>query len=386
MSILFISSQADLISVCDQFKNSPFICVDTEFHRETTYYPELALIQIANESITACIDPLALNDLSPVVDLFTDTHILKVLHACQQDLEIFHHLFGLLPKPIFDTQIAATLIGYGEQVGYAALIKGCLDIDLDKSQTRTDWIKRPLNEKQIEYAANDVLNLSQAYPLIVTQLEQLNRLSWLDEDFNQLSNNDTFVVHPEIMWKKVKGHQRLRGQQLAILQALSAWRETEAINRNKPRRRIISDDALIDICQQKPSDARQLSSLRSLSKSRIRPDEAEALIKCISTGMESPSEQWPKLPKKHKSSAEQDTLADSLMAVLKFNANKHNINHTTLATRKHLEALASGDRDLPILNGWRKSHAGQMLLDFIEGKLCISIHDNKVVIKSLSGH
>jgi len=386
MSILFINSQSELISACDQFKNSPFICVDTEFHRETTYYSELALVQIADESLTVCIDPLALDDLSPVADLFSNTRILKVFHACHQDLEIFYHLFGTLPSPMFDTQIAATLIGYGDQTGYAALMKGCLNIEVDKSQTRTDWLKRPLNDKQLEYAANDVLYLAQAYPLILKQLEESDRLSWLAEDFAQLSNADTFKVNPEKMWRKVKGHQRLHGQQLAVLQALSSWRETLAINKNKPRRRIIPDDALIDMCKQKPANAKQLLALRSLNKSRVSQQEAETLVQCIIKATALPAEQWPRLPKKHKINAEQDTLVDSLTAVLKYNASKHNINHTSLATRKQLEALVCGERDLEILTGWRKSHAGQMLLDFLEGRLTLNIQAGKAVIEPYSGH
>ena len=386
MSNLYINSPAELISACNQFKSSPFICVDTEFHRETTYFPELALIQIADESLTVCIDPLAVDDLTPITDLFSDTRIIKVFHACHQDLEIFYHLFKALPSPMFDTQIAATLIGHGDQIGYAALIKSCLDIEVDKSQTRTDWLKRPLNDKQLEYAANDVIYLSQAYPLIVKQLQQLGRLNWLDEDFARLSNTDTFKVHPENMWKKVKGHQKLRGQQLAVLQAVSAWRETSAINRNKPRRRILSDDALIDMCKQKPEDTKQLLALRSLNKSRVSQQEAGVLIQCIATACALPPEQWPRLPKKHKISAEQDTVVDGLITVLKYNASKHNINHTSLATRKQLEALVCGERDLDILNGWRKSHAGQMLLDFLDGKLSINIQAGKAVITPLTGH
>jgi ribonuclease D len=384
MSILFIHSQAELISACTHFKNSPFICVDTEFHRETTYYSELALIQIADASLTVCIDPLALDDLSPVAELFSNTQILKVFHACYQDLEIFHHLFGALPCPIFDTQIAAALIGYGDQIGYAALIKDCLNIEVDKSQTRTDWLKRPLNDKQLEYAANDVLYLSQAYPLIVQKLTELNRLNWLDEDFALLSKVETFAVQPQNMWKKVKGHQKLRNQQLAVLQALSAWRETLAINRNRPRRRIISDDALIDICRQKPANTRQLLSLRCLNKSRISQHDAEELIQCIEKAMAVPAEHWPRLPKKHKISAAQDTLIDSLSCVLKYNADLHNINHSSLATRKQLEALVCGERDLPILNGWRKTHAGQMLLNFLDGKLCLSVQKDKTVISPIA--
>ncbi len=386
MSILYIETKEALISACQKFKNSPFLCVDTEFHRETTYYPELALIQLADEKLTACIDPLAIDDLSPLLELLTDTKIQKVFHACSQDLEIFNNEFGVLPDPMFDTQIAAALLGYGEQTGYATLIKDMLNIDVDKSQTRTDWMKRPLNEKQIEYAGNDVYYLAQAYPKMLKQLQDLNRLNWLEDDFKALSQADAFTVKPDEMWKKVKGHQRLGGQQLAILQALASWREKAAQSKNRPRRRVLSDDALIDMVKQKPDNSKNLLRLRSLNRTRLSHNEAEELIKCIQQGLQLPKDQYPSLPKKHKLNPMQDALIDGLTTVLKLNASKHNINHASLATRKQLEALVCGERNLPIMTGWRKSHAGEMLVDFIEGRLYLIVEAGQPVIHSVNGN
>ena len=176
MDILYIDNAETLALACDQFRLSPFLCVDTEFHRETTYYPELALIQISNGQQTICVDPLALKQLQPLLALLNNPEITKVFHASQQDMEIFHHQFDVLPSPVFDTQIAAGLLGYGEQIGYAALIKTLLNVEVDKSQTRTDWLKRPLNHRQIQYAASDVYYLAKAYPIILEKLDDLNRL------------------------------------------------------------------------------------------------------------------------------------------------------------------------------------------------------------------
>jgi len=386
MNFLYIETKEALISTCQQFQNSTFLCVDTEFHRETTYYPELALIQLADEKLTVCIDPLALDDLSPVLELFTDTKIQKVFHACFQDLEIFNNEFGVLPNPMFDTQIAAALLGYGEQIGYAALIKDTLNVDVDKSQTRTDWMKRPLNEKQIEYAGNDVYYLAQAYPKMLKQLQDLDRLTWLEDDFKALSQADTFTIKPSEMWKKAKGNQRLGGQQLAILQAVAGWREQTAQSKNRPRRRVLPDDALIDMVKQQPSNSKNLLGLRSLNRTRLSHNEAEELVNCIQQALQLPKDQWPSLPKKHKLKPLQDALIDSLTTVLKLNASKHNINHASLATRKQLEALVRGERDLPILTGWRKVHAGEMLVDFIEGKLCLIVEEGLPVIRSVNGN
>ncbi len=233
MKITYIDRQDDLAAACNAMKSSPVICLDTEFHRETTYYSQLALVQISDGDNTLCIDPLPLQDFTPLLELLTDPQILKVLHASHQDMEIFLHRFNCLPSPVFDTQIAAGLLGYGEQIGYAALIKTVLDVDIDKSQTRTDWMKRPLNKKQIDYAASDVYYLAQAYRIMAEQLQKLDRLQWLRDDFDELSLPQRYRPESQDMWKKVKGHQQLRGEQLAILQALAAWREQTAQHRDR---------------------------------------------------------------------------------------------------------------------------------------------------------
>jgi ribonuclease D len=379
MNISYIDQYDDLAAACKRMKSSPVICLDTEFHRESTYYSQLALVQVSDGENTLCIDPLALQDFAPLLGLLGDPHILKVFHACQQDMEIFLNRFECLPTPVFDTQIAAGLLGYGEQIGYAALIKTILNIDIDKSQTRTDWMKRPLNEKQINYAASDVYYLAQAYQIMVEQLKKLDRLQWLQDDFDELSQPQQYRPEPMHMWKKVKGRQQLRGEQLAILQVLAAWREQTAQHRDRPRRHILPDEALIDMCKQKPGSGRAILALRSLQKCRISKDDAEMLSQQLQQARRLPRSEWPSLPKKQPLNVNQDALADCLQGLIKLMAAEHQINPTLLASRKEVEALVTGERDLPLLHGWRLSHAGRQVLDFLDNRISLQARSNILV-------
>lgn len=373
MDILYIDNSETLALACDQFRLSPFLCVDTEFHRESTYYPQLALIQISNGQQTICVDPLSLKDMKPLLALLSNPEIMKVFHASQQDIEIFHHQFNILPAPVFDTQIAAGLLGYGEQIGYAALMKNLLNVDIDKSQTRTDWMKRPLSNKQIEYAASDVYYLAKAYPMITTRLEELDRLEWLKGDFSQLCTPANYKTDMQNIWKRVKGNQVLRGQQLAILQAVAALREEIAQQKNRPRRRILPDDALIDIAKQQPKSAEKILRLRSLRNYKLSVSDAEQLLLRIQHGLRLQKEHWPHHPRKAKLTLQQDALVDTLMALLKLMAGEHHITPANLATRKDLEALVRGEENIPILKGWRYAHAGQVLAKYLDGHLNLAV-------------
>ena len=378
MNIEYIDNLAALEHACQQLGLSQTVCVDTEFHRETTYYPKLALIQLADAQHTYCVDPLAIQNLQPLATLFANDKILKVFHAAWQDMEIFLQTFGTLPTPVFDTQIAAALLGMGEQVGYAALIQEYLGEDIDKSQTRTDWLQRPLSEKQIEYAGGDVYYLCKVYPMMAEQLRELQREEWLLDDFRALCNPQNYTPYPPDMWRKIKAYQKLRGVELAVLQATTAWRETTAQQRDKPRKRIISDDALVDIARQKPANAAQIFSLRSMQNARLTQDDANALITCIEQAKKLPQDDWPKLPKYRKLGVDEDALVDALTALLKQQAALHKINPASIAARKQLEELVSGERDIPLLQGWRMHHGGQILLDFLEGKTTLSVRNDKL--------
>lgn len=381
MDIVYIDTNEALALTCDTLRRSKVLCIDTEFHRETTYYPELALIQISNGETTCCIDPLPITDFTAFLAILNNVNIIKVLHASQQDLEIFNYLFNTLPSPVFDTQIAAGLLGYGEQIGYAALIHKELNIEIDKSQTRTDWMKRPLTRDQLLYAASDVYYLAKAYPKIIEKLESLDRLAWLQNDFSSLSKPEQYKVDTQSIWKKVKGNQKLKGEALVMLQALAAWREETAQTRNRPRRRILPDDALIDIARLKPETAEKITQLRSLNKSRLNNEDATQLIQRMKNAQRLPKEHWPKHAKRHKLNAREDALVDALSSVLKLKADEHNITPTNLATRKDLEGLLQGQTDIPLMQGWRYLHAGQVIEEFLSGQCFLQASSGELVHK-----
>ena len=381
MDIVYIDSNESLALTCDTIRLSKVLCVDTEFHRETTYYPELALIQISNGEKTCCIDPLSITNFTPLLAIMNNSNITKVFHASHQDLEIFNYLFNTLPSPIFDTQIAAGLLGYGEQIGYAALMQKELNIDIDKSQTRTDWMKRPLSNDQLLYAASDVYYLAKAYPKIVQKLDSLNRLEWLQNDFSSLSRPENYKVDKQSIWKKVKGNQKLKGEALVLLQALAAWREETAQTRNRPRRRVLPDDALIDIARLKPDTAEKITQLRSLNKSRLSNEDATQIIQRMKNAQRLPKEHWPKHAKRHKLNPREDALVDALSAVLKLKADEHNITPLNLASRKDLEGLRQGQSYFPLMHGWRYLHAGQVIEEFLSGKCFLQAISGELVHK-----
>jgi len=366
MKTLFIDSSSELESLCAELAHHPFVTVDTEFVRERTYYPQLALIQLGNPEIIACVDPLAIDDLSPLKTLMHDPRVTKVFHAASQDMEIFHLCFKQLPKPVFDSQLAASVLGLGDQVGYANLVKEIINVDLDKSQSRTDWIQRPLDPKQITYAEDDVRYLTQIYPIMLEQLSELNRLSWLDDDFASLTDEQRYIPQPDQMWKKVKGMKKLKGVQLSILQAVTGWREHQAIEQDIPRRRVIGDELLLDMAKLRPKTVEALAKLRGINGGLVNR-HGKALINLIEQAQQRPREEWPKQPKFIRLDAAQDAIVDALSAIVKLCAAQHKINANNLVCRKELEKLVCGERDLPILQGWRLRHGGQLLLDFIDG-------------------
>ncbi len=250
--IRYIDTSAALRELCGQLRGNPWLTLDTEFLREKTYYPRLCLLQVATPELVACIDPLALEDLSPLLDVIYDDSITKVMHAARQDMEIFFHLRHTLPSPVFDTQIAALLLGYPDQIGYGNLVKETLGIELEKLHTRTDWSRRPLSDEQIRYAADDVFHLAQVYRHLVGKLTELGRLDWLSDDFARLTQVDLYRNDPAQAWLKVRGGNRLRGAGLAVLQALAQWRETLARDQDRPRGWLLRDDELVEIARHLP--------------------------------------------------------------------------------------------------------------------------------------
>ncbi len=366
-----IKTHLQLTELCKELSHHPWIAVDTEFMREKTYYPELSLIQVATDDNAWCIDPLAVEDLSPLGDILTNREIIKVFHAASQDMEILYYQFNDMPGPIFDTQIAASMLGHGEQTGYANLVKAILDLELEKSQSRTDWSRRPLTEAQLSYAADDVIHLCRVYHSLQTSLDEKGRTQWLQADFKQLENTNNFEFNPDALLKRVKGHSRLRARQLGILRELAVWREGRAKKVNKPRRWVLSDDILIDIARQTPDTLEKLSTIRGIHESIVKQQGA-SLLSCIERGKQLDEELLPSPSKKKKLSYKEGVLVDILMGIISYSAHKADISPSLLASRKDLEKLITEDSS-PLMLGWRYELAGRTIEDFLAGRSSLSM-------------
>ncbi len=379
---LYIDNQTALEKLCNELKFAPHIALDTEFLREKTYSARLCLLQVATEKCIACIDPFKLESLDPFMDILFDRHIIKILHSARQDLEIFHDLGGKVPGPIFDTQIAATLLGLPDQCGYATLVKQLLNIELDKTQTRTDWSRRPLDTAQLDYAADDVRYLIQIYPLILHQLKTSGREDWLNDDFLSLENPDIYQLPLDNLWKKVSGHSRLKGSSLAIVKQLATWREKCARHQDLPRKWILADDVIIALARMAPEHSQQLEKIRGLNNSRSK-NKGDEILAEIKAARNMPKEQWPLIPAK-KTGKDEDVVVDLLMGVLKFLAQKNDISPAILGTRKDIEKLLINESQPALMQGWRKHIAGRILEDIIQGRQSLTIHNRKLKIENIT--
>ncbi|MCB1803028.1 MAG: ribonuclease D [Gammaproteobacteria bacterium] len=374
----FVDTPAALHELCAKLRDSEWLAIDTEFIREKTYYPRLCLLQVCNGEVAACVDPLRLDDLQPLLDILYDGAILKVLHAARQDLEIFLHDYHRLPMPVFDTQPAAALLGHGDQIGYANLVKLLLDVELPKDQSRTDWSQRPLDASQMRYALDDVVFLGQLYLHMRGHLFDRERLQWLAADFATLADPQTYYPDPQDMWQRAKGRQVLRGRQLAVLQHLAAWREREARKRDLPRKWVLKDDALIELSRRMPRDAAGLAKIRGLEPGLIRR-EGETLLKLVADAAALPREQWPQDKSRPTPlTAQQDAQVDLLNAALRLIADRHQLSPQAVATRKDLEKLVRGQADTPLQEGWRKALAGDALNAVLNGERRLEFHDGEL--------
>jgi len=379
MTIQFIDSSAGLIDLCEQLAGSTWLAVDTEFHREKTYYPQLCLIQVANDDVIACVDPLKIDDLSPLMDVFYRTDMTLVFHAARQDLELLFLLRGALPHHIFDTQLAATVLGYGDQIGYGNLVKHCLNVDLDKAHARTDWRQRPLSPEQIDYAADDVRYLRELYHQLEEKLDNTGRINWLQEDFVTLSATETYQSDPESSWLRIKGAGRLKSSQLAVLQQLGVWREQRAIKQNLPRRWIIKDEVMLDLARFSPATLDAMKKIRGL-ESRDIDRHGQALLNVIEAGKAIPQEEWPVMKRPEPLTNQQDALVDALMGLLRKLCDEQTITPVAVATRKDIEALVR-NQDSPIKHGWRYEIVGQQLQKFLDGELKLSASQQQLEIQ-----
>lgn len=376
-----IEDSKSLAELCARLSTADFVTVDTEFMRENSYWPELCLIQIADANEAAAIDPMAPGiDLKPLLDLLTENEdVLKVIHAGGQDLEIIYNLTGKTPHPMFDTQIAAMALGQGEQVGYSNLVESYLGIVVDKGARFTDWSRRPLDARQIDYAIADVTHLSRIFPKMLEKLRKTGRGLWLNEEMERIGNADNYRVDLDQVWQRIRINSR-KADVLGRLKSLARWRELEAQNKNLPRGRIVKDETLADIASHPPRKQSDLSKVRGLSAAWAGNDIGGRMMAALEAATPMPSSEMPGRDERKPSLGKDGALvADLLKLLLKIRAKEINVASKLLARTDDLEALAAGVRDqMPILEGWRYEQFGRDALALVEGRMAFAVLDGKL--------
>ena len=375
-----ITDNDELADLCERLAKSEFVCVDTEFMRENTYYPLLCLVQIGNEEEAAAIDPLAQNlDLDPLLDLLCNNEdVLKIFHAGGQDVEIIYNLTGKTPHPIFDTQIAMMAISQSEQIGYANLVESWMNTTIDKGARFTDWSRRPLTERQIEYAIGDVTYLAKIFPKILEKLVNTGRGAWLNAEMEKLADPANYANDINRAWRRIRAPGR-NPQVLGRLKAIAAWRETEAQDKDIPRGRIIRDETLADIASHPPKKQSDLSKVRGLSQAWKENDIGKRLMRVLSNAEPLPDDEMPVKPKRGAPLGKEGALvADLLKLLLKIRSREIDVASRLLTKSDELEALAAGVRDLQILQSWRFEVFGKDALELVEGKLAFAVEKGRL--------
>lgn len=379
--MLEITTTEALAEFCARAKDCPYVTVDTEFLRERTYYSKLCLVQLAipgkGDDTAALVDPLAEGlDLAPLYELFRDPNVVKVFHAARQDVEIFWHDAGFIPQPLFDTQVAAMVCGFGEQVGYETLVKKLAKASVDKTSRFTDWSQRPLSAAQKAYALADVTHLRIVYEQLEKQLAKSGRKAWVDSEMAILLDPETYFTRPADAWEKIRT-RTTSPRFLGIVRELAKFREDYAQTRNVPRSRVMKDDALLEIASLKPSDQNELGKARLLLREGRRADVADGILAAVKAGLEAPADTLPK-PSEAEHVQVNSALADLLRVLLKAKSERFGVAARLIANAAELDALAAGKRDIPALSGWRAEVFGTDALLLCEGKLALSVEGTSV--------
>ncbi|MFD1766437.1 ribonuclease D [Sphingorhabdus buctiana] len=376
-----ITDSKQLADFCARLSKSRFVAVDTEFMRENTYYPELCLVQLADENEAAAIDPKADGlDLAPMLELITNNEdVLKVFHAGGQDIEIFFNLTGRTPHPLFDTQIAAMALGQGEQIGYSNLVDLWLGIHLDKGARFTDWSRRPLDKRQIDYAIGDVTHLADIFPKMLDKLVQTGRGEWLNDEMERLADPDNYRNDPETIWRRIKMQSR-KADVLGRLKALGAWREREAQRKNIPRGRIMKDETIADIASHPPKAQSDLPKVRGLSPAWKENEIGARLMAILADAQPLSKDEMPDRNHNGPGPGKDGALvADLLKLLLKIRSREINVASRLITRSEELERLAAGDREgLELLKGWRYEQFGHDALDLVEGRLAFAVVNGKL--------
>ncbi len=377
-----ITTTAALAEACTTLARSPFVTVDTEFIRETTFWPELCLIQMASDELAVLVDPLSPDiDLAPFFALMADTSVVKVFHAARQDVEIVYKLGGLIPTPMFDTQVAAMVCGFGESIAYDQLVARTTKGRIDKTSRFTDWRRRPLSEEQLEYALADVTYLRDVYRFLLNQLEREGRGEWLADEMAVLSDPATYDVHPDDAWKRLKLRIR-KPIELAVLKEVAAWREREARARDQPRSRILKDDVIYEIAQQQPRDEAALGRLRSLSKGFERSAPGREMLAAVARALAIPKADLPPIPRPPQLPEGTAPAVEFLKVLLKIVAEERGVAARMIASGDDLEKLAveGAGADVGALQGWRRELFGDRALELLRGDVGLVYRNRRVEV------
>ena len=384
--VTVINDTKTLEAYTKKWSKAKYITIDTEFIRERTYWPQLCLIQVGGPDESVIIDPLAHEiNLDCLFSLINSSPVIKVFHAARQDLELFYHLTGLLPNPVFDTQIAASVCGFGDSVGYEKLANKLAGATIDKTLRFTDWSRRPLSDRQLRYAISDVLYLRPVYEKLSENLNQSGRHKWIDEEMSALTDINIYDIDPKLAWRKI----RIRGGNprfLAILREIAAWREIEAKSRNVPRGRIIRDEAITEIAAQAPTSLKEFSQIRSLSNKKTSKTISSKLINCVETAINLPEKDLPLPPLRREMPHGIGPIVDLLKVLLKTQCENNGVSQRIVASNSELEQIAalSGNEErsviskIPALNGWRKEIFGKNALDLKDGNIALAIIQGKI--------
>jgi ribonuclease D len=375
----FITTTSDLAQACERLARHPFVTVDTEFLRETTYYPLLCVAQMASPEESLIVDTLAPDlDLTPFFALMNNPNVLKVFHAARQDIEICWHMASTLPHPLFDTQVAAMVLGYGDSISYDQLVQRVTGDVLDKSHRFTDWSRRPLTEMQLNYAESDVTHLRDVYLALSADLEKRGRIDWVFEEMSVLTSPDTYRFEPEHAWERLRTRVR-KPKELAILMEVAAWREREAQTRDIPRGRVLRDEVVADIAVQAPTTIERLGSLRSLPKGFERSRWGDAIIEAVKNGLARDPKTLPRLDRSRPAPNGGATI-ELLKVLLRMTSERHAVAAKVIATTDDLDRIAADDNaDVAALKGWRRELFGERALALKHGQLALAVDKGRVV-------
>lgn len=377
---MYIANQEDLEAFAKRAMRSSVLAIDTEFLREKTYYAKLCLLQLATDDETAIVDPFEVEDLRVLAPLLENESVVKLFHAGGQDLEILLREVGALPRPLFDTQVAAALLGHTQQIGYAALVHAECGVTLKKIDSFTDWSRRPLSESQLEYAADDVAYLPRMYERMRAQLVELGRLAWLDRDFEDLADPKRYATNERERYRRLKRVSQLSRRQLAAAREVAAWRELEAQRRDVPRKWVVTDEQIVEACKREARTIDELFMVRGMSD-RLSTKDARCVVALMSSALDAPPDAWPEPDRCGKNEPNVDAELDLMCALVRLRAKQNGVAFPTLASHDDLARVARGYREgVDVLRGWRRSLVGEELLRLLEGKIALSLSNGEIKV------